>query len=128
MRTVDIAEAKRLFPQPTRVSNVGATPSVPAMSHPLQITSRQNLMLIRVEENTVVTLVIETCFNRVAFHSDHVIASDLIPTKSSQEGTLYQVKINVVGKFLAKLDLSEHDVTFTFAFTTLQWMERNVVW
>ena len=51
------------------------------------------------------------------------IASDLIPTKSSQEGTsysLYQVKINVVGKFLAKLDLSEHDVTFTFAFTTLQ--------
>ena len=67
-------------------------------------------------------------FNRVAFHSDHVIASDLIPTKSSQEGTLYQVKINVVGKFLAKLDLSEHDVTFTFAFTTLQWMERNVVW
>ena len=74
-------------------------------------------MLIRVEENTVVTWVIETCFNRVAFHSDHVIASDLIPTKSSQEGTsysLYQVKINVVGKFLAKLDLSEHDVTFTF--------------
>ena len=70
-------------------------------------------------------------FNRVAFHGDHVIASDLIPTKSSQEGTsysLYQVKINVVGKFLAKLDLSEHDVTFTFAFTTLQWMERNVVW
>ena len=46
----------------TRVSNVGATPSVPAMSHPLQITSRQNLMLIRVEENTVVTLVIEAYF------------------------------------------------------------------
>ena len=51
----------------TRVSNVGATPSVPAMSHPLQITSRQNLMLIRVEENTVVTLVIEACLTGLPF-------------------------------------------------------------
>ena len=67
MRTVDIAEAKRLFPQPTRVSNVGATPSVPAMSHPLQITSRQNLMLIRVEENTVVTVVIEAYLTGLPF-------------------------------------------------------------